>query len=473
MSEPISKSSDVSFIKTFRPIFFLGGFFSLAFSGIYILNVPLSELFWPEEQYHALEMGILISSMFLAIAFAGMLFGRLIDKYNRVKILFIVSLVRGICMILLSFAVVGRKIESWLYFYIIILIFSFFAGGNYPSVASLSHDIVPMEQRSRFFGVYNLNRNVFQLSGFLFVGWLDLVGLWRLFFGIIGVAIIISGINMFLNMEEPKRGTQNKELTDVLKDDSIEYDFQINLEMMKKTMLSKTNVVILLEGISTNIFMGSLTFLLLPYIQTEPHNISPFATGIFLAIFGLTGGLIGQLILARLSDKLSKQHDLRRIYLIIIALIGGAISFALLFFIPLPHLTEAEGQNILLFIAEPIIFLMGIIHASSTSISALYNTNQGPIIQEINLPEAQGQIVSWNRLLESVSFGSGPMISGIFISLSGQNYQLVAILIGLFTIPGILLWITSIKWYSADKQNISTILEERSVILKSRQNNSH
>jgi len=115
---------------------------------------------------------------------------------------------------------------------------------------------------------------------------------------------------------------------------------------------------------------------------------------------------------------------------------------------------------------------MGIIHASSTSISALYNTNQGPILQEINLPEAQGQIVSWNRLLESVSFGSGPMISGIFISLSGQNYQLVAILIGLFTIPGILLWIISIKWYSADKQHISTILEERSVILKARHNNS-
>lgn len=375
-------------------------------------------------------------------------------------------------MILLSFAVVGQGLASWLYFYIIVLIFAFFAGGNYPSVASLSHDIVPIDQRSRFFGVYNLNRNIFQLSGFLFVGWLDLVGLWRLFFGVIGLAIIIAGINMVLNMEDPKRGTQNKELMDVLKDESIEYDFQINLEMMKKTMLSKTNVVILIEGISTNIFMGSLTFLLLPYIQTDPHNISPFATGIFLAIFGLTGGIIGQILLARLSDKLSKEHDLRRIYLIIIALIGGAITFALLFFIPLPHLTETEGQNILLFIAEPIIFLMGLIHASSSSISALYNTNQGPILQEINLPEAQGQIVSWNRLLESISFGSGPMISGIFISISGQNYQLVAILIGLFTIPGILLWITSIKWYSTDKQNISAILEERSTILKSRQNNS-
>ena len=472
MSQIKAENTLISVNKTFLPIFFLGGFFSLAFSGIYILNVPLSELFWPGEDYHALEMGILISSMFLAIAFAGMLFGRLIDKHSRVKILFIVSLVRGICMILLSFTIVGQGFASWLYFYIIVFIFAFFAGGNYPSVASLSHDIVPIDQRSRFFGVYNLNRNIFQLSGFLFVGWLDLVGLWRLFFGIIGLFIIIAGINMFLNMEEPKRGTQNKELTDVLKDDSIEYDFQINLDMMKKTMLSKTNLVILIEGISTNIFMGSLTFLLLPYIQTEPHNISPFATGIFLAIFGLTGGVIGQVLLARLSDNLSKQHDLRRIYLIIISLIGGPIFFVFLFFIPLPHLTEAEGQNILLFVAEPIIFLMGIIHASSSSISALYNTNQGPILQEINLSEAQGQIVSWNRLLESISFGSGPMISGIFISLSGQNYQLVAILIGLFTIPGILLWIISIKWYSIDKELISTILEQRSVILKSRQNSS-
>jgi MFS family permease len=273
-------------------------------------------------------------------------------------------------------------------------------------------------------------------------------------------------------MKEPKRGAQTKELTEVLKEESIEYDFQINLDMMKKTMLSKTNLVILIEGISTNIFMGSLTFILLPYIQTAPHNISPFTTGVFLAVFGLTGGIIGQVILSRLSDKLSKQHDVRRIYLIIISLIGGAFTFVILFFIPLPHLTEVEGQNFLLFIVEPIIFLMGIINASAQSTGALYRMNQAPIIQEINLPEAQGQIVSWNRLLENISFGSGPMISGVFILLTGQNYQLVAILIGLFTIPGILLWIMAIKYYSSDKQNISKILEGRSAILKLRVNDS-
>ncbi|TFF99498.1 MAG: MFS transporter [Promethearchaeota archaeon] len=461
-----------NFNKRFLPIYFLGGFFSLAFSGIYILNVPLSELFWPGEVYHALEMGVLISSMFLAIAFSGILFGRLIDKYSRVKILFVVSIVRGTCMILLSITVVGQGLESWLYFYIITFIFAFFAGGNYPSVVSLSHDIVPIDQRSSFFGIYNLVRNAFQLTGFLFVGLLDLLGLWRLFFIIIGLAILISGINMFFNMEEPKRGSQNKELKEVLKIDSVEYDFQIDLDMMKKTMLSKTNLVILIEGISTNIFMGSLTFLLLPYIQTDPHNISPFATGIFLAVFGLTGGIIGQILLARLSDKLSKQHHIRRIYLIIISLIGGAVCFTLLFFIPLPHLNKSEGQNLLLFIMEPMILLMGVIHASSTSISALYNTNQGPIIQEINLPEAQGQIISWNRLLESISFGSGPLISGIFITISGQNYQLVAILIGLFTIPGILLWISAIKYYSIDRENISSILESRSLILESKKDST-
>jgi MFS family permease len=472
MSKINEENVPSSINKTFRPIFILGGFFSIAFGGIYILNVPLSGIFWPGDDYHAFEMGILISSMFLAMAFAGMLFGKLIDRYSRVKILFIVSLVRGTCFILLSFAIVGRGIESWLYFFIILLIFSSFAGGNYPSVASLSHDIVPIDQRSRFFGLYNLNRTVFQLSGFLVVGFLEQVGLWRLFFGIIGLAIIISGIYMFLTVNEPKRGAQTKELTEVLREESVEYDFQINVEMMKKTMLSKTNLVILLEGISTNIFMGSLTFILLPYIQTAPHNISPFTTGVFLAVFGLTGGIIGQVILSRLSDKLSKQHDVRRIYLIIISLIGGAFTFVILFFIPLPHLTEVEGQNFLLFIVEPIIFLMGIINASAQSTGALYRMNQAPIIQEINLPEAQGQIVSWNRLLENISFGSGPMISGVFILLTGQNYQLVAILIGLFTIPGILLWIMAIKYYSSDKQNISKILEGRSAILKLRVNDS-
>ncbi|MHA2051905.1 MAG: hypothetical protein ACW986_20035, partial [Promethearchaeota archaeon] len=108
------------------------------------------------------------------------------------------------------------------------------------------------------------------------------------------------------------------------------------------------------------------------------------------------------------------------------------------------------------------------IESISTSISSLYEFNQPPLLQEINLPEAQGQIVSLNRLLENIGWGAGPLITGIFIEFSGGNYQITALLIGIFALPGIILWILSLRWYKKDKNVISVILEERALILKTK-----
>ena len=88
------------------------------------------------------------------------------------------------------------------------------------------------------------------------------------------------------------------------------------------------------------------------------------------------------------------------------------------------------------------------------------------------MPEAQGQIVSWNRLLETIGFGSGPLIAGVLIYFTGYNYQLVAILIGLVAIPGVIFWIFALKYFEDDRQRIKEIIAERAEILKSRQNNS-
>ncbi|MHA2471705.1 MAG: MFS transporter [Promethearchaeota archaeon] len=460
--------SNIRLFRSFWALFFLAGVFSLAFGGIFILIVPLSSLFWPGETYHALEMGILITSMFWGNSLAGLIFGRLIDKYNRIMILFIISLTRGGAMIMLSLAIVGKGILSWSYFYIFTTIIGFSAGGNYPSISSLSNDLVPSNYRSRFFGIRNIIRSILQLSGFVLTGFLVDIGLWRLFFLSVGIAIIVIGLLVFLTIPEPKRGIQRDELSEILKDETIQYDYKMDLKMLRKTILSKTNMVALIEGIFTSVFMGSLVILFLPYLQTEPHNYSPFVTSVFLALFGLTGGLFLKYFLSKWSDRLSEKNGVRRIYFIIISLIVGAVTFVILFYLPLPRLSIEDGSNILLFLSFPIIWIMGSIESLSSSISALYEFNQPPLLQEINLPEAQGQIVSLNRLLENIGWGAGPLITGIFIEFSGENYQITALLIGIFALPGIVLWILSLRWYKRDKENISVILEERALILKSK-----
>ncbi|TFG08892.1 MAG: MFS transporter [Promethearchaeota archaeon] len=467
MQQESAGKPSISIDKAFWPVYLLGGFQSLAFSGIFVLTVPLSLLIWPEDPYHALEMGILVTALFWVSSIAGLFIGRLIDKYHRVAILFIISIFRGFSMIMLGFAIVGRGIETWWYFFFFIFIFASFAGGSYPTIVSLTHDIVPKYQRSRFFGRFFIIMSIFTMLGFLVGGLLFQIGQWRVFFIGIGIAIAIAGLVTLLWIKEPKRGSQNEELQLVLQNDAVKYDFQINKETMKKTMLSRTNLVALIEGIFTNMFIGSLHILILPYIQSPPHNFSPFSTGIFLVVFGLTGGLIGQILLARLSDKVAEKNHIRRIYFIIIALVGGTYTFVLLFFIPLPHLSIEQGRDVSSFFSYSSIWIMGMIYLISTTISSLYMINQPPVLQDINLPEAQGQITSWNQFLENIGYGAGPLIAGILLTtLGGQNYQSIAIIIGLFAIPGIVFWILALRWYHQDRDLIKTLLKERAEILR-------
>lgn len=369
-------------------------------------------------------------------------------------------------MIMLGFALVGRGIETWWWFLIFVFIFGVFAGGSWPAVVSISDDAVPRSQRTRFFGYYQIIRTISTMLGFLVASYLVQNGFWRQFFWGIGICILIMGIIFTLQAKEPKRGSQREELIHILKDDSIEYDFQISRELLIKTMLSKTNRVALIEGIFTMILMGSLTFLILPYIQSPPRNIAPFSTSVFLVVFGLTGGLLGTVLLARLCDKLAAEHPLRRVPMIILAIVGGLIMYALIFFIPIPHFTVQEGKDIPYLMGLPIIWTMGILYFMSRSLFSLYIINQAPILQEINLPEAQGKIVSWNQFLESLGRGIAPVLAGILLVTTGMNYQFVVMVIILCIVPGIVLWTLALNWFTNDSQIIKDILNERADLLK-------
>ena len=139
-----------------------------------------------------------------------------------------------------------------------------------------------------------------------------------------------------------------------------------------------------------------------------------------------------------------------------------------MFFVPIPFLTPEQGADIALFFSLPVVYVMGALILTSDAVSSLYMVNQPPVLQEINLPEAQGQITSWNQFLENIGYGMGPLIAGVFISAFGQNYQVSAMIITVFVIPGIILWVLSLKWYPFDKIVIKEILEDRAQVLETR-----
>ncbi|MHA2430459.1 MAG: MFS transporter [Promethearchaeota archaeon] len=468
---PKSKSEEkVSFNRIFWPLYLLNGFQSIAYGAIIVLVVPLALIIWPNDpaDIHALEMGILYTTLSWSSSFSGLLFGRLIDKYSRKKIIIVISIFRGTSMLFLGFTVYGGEVSTWWYFFTFITLFGFFSGGSWPAINSLSNDVVEQDRRSRFFGVYQIVLNTTNIIGWLIATLLVQNGFWREFFWGIGASILLGGLIFAIQNEEPKRGAQQEELYHVLQDDSIEYDFQINKEMMRKTMLSKTNSVALIEGIFTCILMSSLNFLILNYVQNPPYNLAPFSIGVFMVVFGLTGGLIGQIFLSRVSDKIAMKDPVKRLPIIVISIIGGLVTFALFFFLPWVPLTPEQGKNIAYIMTIPTMWIMGALFFTSRSIFSLYIVNQSPVIQQINLPEAQGQIVSWNQFLEQFGRGIGPLLCGVLLVFTGTNYQITVIVVILCIVPGVILWLLAIKWFPKDRTQIKTILKERAELLKSR-----
>ncbi|MFX1389264.1 MAG: MFS transporter [Promethearchaeota archaeon] len=470
MEKDIDESLKISFNKVFWPLYILNGFQSVAYGAMIVLVVPLALIIWPNDpaDIHALEMGLIYTVLSWSGSFSGLVFGRLIDKYSRKKIIIVISFFRGISMLILGFAARGGGFNTWIYFLIFIFIFGFFAGGSWPAINSLSNDVVPRDYRSRFFGVYQIVLNTTNIIGWLIATLLFQTGFWRFFFWGIGLLILLGGLVFALNNEEPKRGAQQEELYQVLKDDSIKYEFQIDIKMMRKTMLSKTNIVALTEGIFTCILMSSLNFLILNYVQNPPYNLAPFSIGVFMVVFGLSGGLVGQLLLSRISDKIAMKDPVRRLPIIVIAIIGGLITFALFFFLPWFPLTPEEGMNIAYIMKIPTMWLMGALFFTSRSIFSLYIVNQSPVIQQINLPEAQGQIVSWNQFLEQFGRGIGPLLCGVLLVFTNTNYQITVLIVCLCIVPGVILWILATRWFPDDRKNIAKILAERAEILNSK-----
>ena len=93
-------SNSKSYNRILWPLYFLNGFQSIAWGGIIFLIVPLSRIMWPNEPSHALEMGILITTLSWTASISGLAFGHFIDKYSRKKIITLISIFRGIAILL-------------------------------------------------------------------------------------------------------------------------------------------------------------------------------------------------------------------------------------------------------------------------------------------------------------------------------------------------------------------------------------
>ncbi|MHA2183479.1 MAG: MFS transporter [Promethearchaeota archaeon] len=462
-TEVVPRTGFFQILRRIWPSFLIYNSYAFTLSAIFINFLVVSTIIWPSESFHSSEMGILVGVYMYMMAFSGILFGVLADRYSRKYLMVITEVIFGLGYLLNGFVPQGLGMQTFIPFLSFNLMRGFAAGGIWPIINSYGNDSTTEDERSQFFGMLQALFQLFQIVGMVISAFLFQNLFWRQYFWIVGTIYILFGLLILIRGKEPKRASTHKELKGILSSENVKYEYKLNKSTIRSTVFAPTNVIALVEGIFTTVMLMIPDFLFVPYIQSEPYNFSPSASSIFMIMFGLPGGLLGSLALAKLSDKLAKRNIRNRVYMIVISIIGLFLFYIFLFFLPLPHMTVSQGNNLGFLLSIPLIWIMGIVALIARGIVGLWNINQPPILQAINLPEAQGTISSANQFLENLGSGTGPIIAGALLAFFNSNFQLtVSITMGIGII-GALIWLLAARWINRDVERISGILKQRGI----------
>ncbi len=467
-----SREETIRILKKNYPIFLAEAFISFSVSGIMLTMVLTSQIIFPSETFRPFEMGLIISARTWTVAVAGVLFGVIADRSPRKPIFLIILVLAGIGRFLNGFAPygIGHENESYLFFIFCNIVVGFGQGGLMPASISYADDAIDLNLRSRFFGLYEAFRQIFQILGLIFCALLFQVGLWREYFWLTGIMMFAcAGLVVFI-IKEPKRGSKQKALECVLSNDSVQYNYKLNKETMHTILFSRTNMIIIVEGIFTWIIFSIALFLMYPYLQSPPYNISAVVTALLMVIFGLPGAVFGAIAFSRLSDRLAEKDIKYRIDLIIFSIVALFCVIIIIFIVPFPHLTPGQGNDIFYLMAIEGFILIGFALFFVRALLGLYHINQSPIIQSINLPESQGTVSAWNQFLETIGMGLGPFLAGLLLVMYDQDYLLTAVISLSIGMPSALLWLFARKWIHKDIGTINSLLEVRAVELNNQKN---
>ncbi len=392
--------------------------------------------------------------------------GYLADRFNRKNLLRINGALTGSLIMVNAFLPVGGGLDSYVFW----LVFRGFIGGvmsgGGPNSNSLASDLLSSNEKSRYFGYSSISWQGTQVVGMILSAVMFSTGYWQLFYIVSGASFLAYTAFITVDFTEPPRAKTRDEIKNIVGNINVEYKYKMTKETIKDTVLRPTNMLAFAEGIFTSLLFGIIDLVWLPYIQSPPRNISPLGTSIFILIFGIPGAFAGSLVFGRLSDKAGGKNLKRRVLFLATSLIMALVLVFVAFTLPLPELTETEGKHIATMFAYPVFIVFGIVMFFMRANFSIFTVNQPPIIQEINLPEFQGQMASLGQLVEIFSYGTGPLIAGIVLSALNNDYQLAIQHISLIAIPGVAMWFIAIKWVEQDRARVRSILEHRAREMK-------
>jgi len=397
-------------------------------------------------------LGITTASMILVVAVTALLWGFWGDRGNRKWLLLAGTLIWSSAMFASGVA------RSFPQFFVAQLITAIGIGCIASVGFSIVIDLIPPERRGLFLSVWGLSQTSGGGVGAL-TGSLLGAANWRLPFLLIAGAGFIFAL-LYLFTYEPFRGQSEPELARIFQAGQ-RYKRRIKLSDLRQILGIRSNLLLIVQGLSSTIAFGALVWMPRLYIgrlQAQGYDLeTATVVGSLLAIlFQL--GLFGAIPGGYWGDRWNKRNLASRAWICTLGSLSGLPFLWLLFFAPLPTLMIPADASLLALVWATVsspftngqMALLFLVALLGFALIALETPNRTALLSDLNQPEHRGTVAGLSTLLSSMGLALGNALTGIILGYLAVrmapplNYAIGLALFQLFFIPsGILfLWMT-------------------------------
>ena len=409
------------------------------------LLYPNYLLIMKEFNVTELEIGFLSSVFAFTATLTVVLWGYLTDVVTRKKLLLIGVLTGEIPCFLTAFA------QDYWQLLVLRVFTGIGIGSLAPITATLVADVFEESKRGKGYGLMGTAGGLGILLGMIVAG---LLPDWRLPFIIVSVPNWILAPLFYIIAPEPRRG-ESENVLKKLYERGLEYTYRISWKIAKKSLVSKTNILVLLQGALGTLPWGLIVSWLISFFIIVRGMNKEIAT-LILLILGLTtqfsnivGGILGDYF-----DK--KIRGGRALFSGISILLGVPISIG---FIMYPWPSQLGLFDWILLVAYALLLIQVLSWAGP---------NVPAIMSHVNLPEHRGTVFAILNLLGNIGGALGPLLGGFIIEYFRSmgypdvtSYLWTMVIGALFWIPCGLIWFLIHIYYPLDRESTMKILEKR------------
>ena len=358
-------------------------------------------------------IGFLTGATILVTAIAAVGWGYAGDATNRKPLLFWGTIIWSGATLVSATATTFWMLLAW-------QIVAAVGLGAIASVGfSVVSDFVGPKRRGLAMSFWGLSQGIGSLVGGLLASQLGAES-FRIPLVVISIAGLVFAL-LYLTTYEAPRGFREPELA-AMYESGGDYEYRIDRAQIPVLLNRKTNLWLILQGLTAQFAYGSLLWIPILYQEKVIAQGYGEATGtkvggLFAAIF--TVGALFSILFGHLGDQLQRRTPRGRALLSAVGILGAVPMFLVFFWVPLRGLDVTEGAGTLTLLSEVLVSIAtnpwaGLAFLSAIAAIALTSAdspNWFALISDVNLPEHRGTVFGLGNFVNGVGRSAGAALT--------------------------------------------------------------